>query len=60
MKIRPVGAELFHADRQANMTKLIVAFRNVAKAIKSMLMGGQIGIGVSCMHCVQKFHIEVR
>jgi len=28
MKIRPMGAELFHADGQANMTKLIVAFRN--------------------------------
>jgi hypothetical protein len=23
MKIRPVGAELFHADRQTHMTKLI-------------------------------------
>jgi Fe-S-cluster formation regulator IscX/YfhJ len=36
MKIHPVGAELFHAgermggqtDRQTDMTKLIVAFRN--------------------------------
>ena len=27
MKIRPVGAELFHADRQTDITKLIVAFR---------------------------------
>jgi len=26
MKIRPVGAELFHADRRTDMTKLIVAF----------------------------------
>jgi hypothetical protein len=36
MKIRPVGAELFHADGQADgqtdMTKLIVAFRNFANA----------------------------
>jgi hypothetical protein len=36
MKIRPVGTEVFHADRRAdrrtNMTKLIVAFRNVAIA----------------------------
>ena len=36
MKIRPVVAELFHADgrvdRRADMTKLIVAFRNFAKA----------------------------
>jgi hypothetical protein len=39
MKIRPVTAELFHADgrtdRQADMTKLIVAFRNFANAPKN-------------------------
>jgi hypothetical protein len=35
IKIRPVGAELFHADRRADMTKLIVAFRNLAKAPKN-------------------------
>jgi hypothetical protein len=34
MKIFPVGAELFHADGQTDMTKLIVAFRNFAKATK--------------------------
>ena len=28
MKIRPVGAELFHTDGRTDMTKLIVAFRN--------------------------------
>ena len=27
MKLRPVGAEMFHADRRTDMTKLIVAFR---------------------------------
>jgi hypothetical protein len=34
MKIRPVGAELLHAEKTVirNMTKLIVAFRNFAKA----------------------------
>jgi len=36
MKIRSVGAELFHADgrtdRHTDMTKLIAAFRNLAKA----------------------------
>jgi len=36
MKIRPVGAELFHAggrtDSRADMTKLIVTFRNFAHA----------------------------
>ena len=32
MKIRPVGAELFHGDRRTDMKKLIVAFRNFANA----------------------------
>jgi len=34
MKIRPVGAVLFHADGQTDtgVTKLIVAFRNSANA----------------------------
>ena len=27
MKIRPVGAQMFRADRQREMTKLTVAFR---------------------------------
>ena len=34
MKIRPVGAELFHADDQTDMTKLIVDFSNFSKAPK--------------------------
>ena len=34
MKILPVGAELFRADRRTDMTKLIiVAFRNFSNAI---------------------------
>jgi hypothetical protein len=38
MKIRPVGAELFHADGgQTNMTKLIVAFRTFAKVPKMLV-----------------------
>jgi len=32
MKIRPVGAELFHAEGRTNMTNLIFAFRNFANA----------------------------
>jgi hypothetical protein len=28
MKIRPMGAELFHGDGQTDTPKLIVAFRN--------------------------------
>jgi len=35
MKIRPVGAELFHVDRQTDMMKLIDAFRNFAQAPKN-------------------------
>jgi len=34
MKIRPVGAELSHADGRTDMTKLIVAFRDFANAPK--------------------------
>jgi len=37
MKIRPVGAELFHADGQTDMTKLIFAFRNFANTPKNEL-----------------------
>jgi hypothetical protein len=36
MKIRPVGSELFYADgqrdRQTNVTKTIIAFRDFANA----------------------------
>jgi hypothetical protein len=42
MKIRPVGAELFHADGQTDMTKLIVAFRYFANAPKNFA-------GASCL-----------
>ena len=38
IKIRPVGTELFHADGQTDMTKLIVAFRNFAKAPKKFYL----------------------
>jgi phosphoserine phosphatase len=34
VKIRPVGAELFHTDGQTDMKMLIVAFRSFAKAPK--------------------------
>jgi len=32
MKIRPVGAQLFHGDGQTDMTNLTVTFRNFANA----------------------------
>jgi hypothetical protein len=35
MKIRPVRAEMFHADSRTDMTKLILAFRNFVKAPKN-------------------------
>jgi hypothetical protein len=41
MQIRPVGAELFHTDRETDrrtdMTKLIVAFHNFTNAPKNSL-----------------------
>jgi hypothetical protein len=37
IKIRPVGAKLFHADGQTDMTKLIFAFRNFVKAPKNYI-----------------------
>ena len=33
-KIRQMGAELFHADRRTDMTKLIVGFHNLAIALR--------------------------
>jgi hypothetical protein len=38
MKIRPVGAELFRADRRTDTTKPIVAFRNFANATKKQVV----------------------
>jgi hypothetical protein len=39
MKMRSVGAELFHADEQTDkdMTKLIFAFRNFANSPKNSM-----------------------
>jgi hypothetical protein len=43
MKIRLVGAEIFHADRQKDrwreMAMLIIAFRNFENAPKTVLNG---------------------
>ena len=35
MKIHPVVAELFHADGQRDMTKILVAFRSLSNAPKN-------------------------
>jgi hypothetical protein len=40
MKIRPVGAELFHADGRTDMTMLIVAFRDFPQAPKKCMSRG--------------------
>ena len=37
MKICPVGVELFRADGQTDMMKLIVAFRNFANTPENVL-----------------------
>ena len=34
MKIRSLGEEFFHADRQTHMTKLMVAFHNFVNTSK--------------------------
>jgi hypothetical protein len=43
MKIRPVDAELFHADERTDMTKLIVTFRNFANLPKNWWNAKQYG-----------------
>jgi len=35
MKIRPMGAEMLHADGRTDMTKLTAAFRNFANTPKN-------------------------
>jgi hypothetical protein len=41
MKIRLLGAELFHADGRTDMAKLIVALRNFANVPKNSLISWQ-------------------
>ena len=53
MKIRPVEAELFHADGQTDMSKLIIAFRNYAKAPKIDL---RLGSTWKLLHLVTDFN----
>ena len=48
MKIRPVGAELFHADRRTDrLTKLIVAFANFENAPKNRTTKSIYGMPVA-------------
>jgi hypothetical protein len=48
MKIRPVGAELFHADGRTDMTKLIVIFRSFSNAPKDPAF---------CPRCIYMFRL---
>ena len=47
MEIRPVAAELFYADRQPDMTKLMVTFRNFANAPKNAIRRHCVITGIS-------------
>jgi len=38
MKICPVEAELFHADKQTDIMKLIVAFHNLVNATRKCII----------------------
>jgi hypothetical protein len=39
MKIRPVGADLFHANGHTDLTKITVAFRIFANASENAMVG---------------------
>jgi hypothetical protein len=52
MKIRPLGAELFHAVRRTDMTKLVVAFPSFANAPKRTTY---LKIKYVTMHRAQNF-----
>jgi hypothetical protein len=51
MKIRPVGAELFHADGQTDMTKLTVAVPNIANACKNVFVCVSLQKASTERHC---------
>jgi len=57
MKIRPVGAELFHLARQTDMMKLTVANNSVSKVTRlktaRMLRYSQRGHTISLRHSVK-------
>jgi hypothetical protein len=60
MQIRPVGAELFHADGQTNMTKLIVAFRNFANAPENTALDRLFGLWTYCADLPQRVRFDLR
>jgi hypothetical protein len=54
MRIRPVGAELFHANRRAGMTKLVVAFRSLETHLKQDVR--RFETVIAFMQYFYKFH----
>jgi len=61
IKIRPVGAELFLADGQTGMTKLIAAFRNFVNAPKNLIVCNQLltlftAFLLTVCHFYSRFH----
>jgi hypothetical protein len=59
VKIRPLGAELFHADGQTGVIKILVAFRNCANApnnypvvrVPSVAPSPETGLSLPCLSC---------
>jgi len=51
MKIRPVGAELFHADGQTDMTKLTFAVPNIANSSKNVFVCVSLQKASTERHC---------
>jgi hypothetical protein len=49
-KIRPLGAELFHADRRADMTKVTVTFRSFANSLKNEKQNSNFVVTASTCH----------
>ena len=47
IKTYPVGAEFFYADRQTDMTTLIVAFRNFVNAPRNHKHSSILNVGYS-------------
>jgi len=63
MNIRPMGAELLHADRRTDgrtdMTKLIVAFRNFAKSPKNQHTHARALIRQPCAVALLSTHADI-
>jgi len=59
MKIRPAGAELFHADRWTAMTKLTVAYRNFVSAPKKGRGIIPAKPGRNSMYCTTLQDVEI-